>query len=684
MKLHKLGITNFRGLEDVSLETDKLVNVIVGPNAIGKSTVLEAIRLVRSLLAPRYFEENTQTLISLGAMSQHFRAFGAQGLDYAMLARDVSVPLVVRADFQLSDAEMSFLKANVDQLGLALLRSSIGREDANSQIFLTQFLSSEQGRQALVQTRESAKKAINELTSQKSIQLELTIDTARSIRGTNPLGQAIVALLDQRLPPHRTMFSYFPADRAFPAGEVQIQIGSGEAAQQQQSHLGQPVTKYQRLKNTILNGMLLNSGAERHVKDIFNDILSVLLPGKTLEALFVNEIGLFKVLIKDIASGRVFDIDSMSSGEKGLILTFVLIKQTLYDGGIVLLDEPELHLNPAVCRKIIPFLVEHFLKETGVQAFICTHSPEVLGAAFERDDSNLYHLRSSTDLTRVFRKDQSEMYEALRRLGSSTADVLFSRGTIYVEGEHDADILMEGYFDLISGYKITPLGGRGTVEKEIKHLQHSETEGELEKTQLFIFDNDNKPSALTSSNFVRVIQWDRYCLENYLLEEKILFDLVTRHAKSPPASRGEFGRKLKELALGQLNLIAVRQAYLPREPDNPGLRPEEVRRASFDEAAELIVMRLQKIAEQTANINSSEWKAEFVRQCEAKKAELNEEWQQDVFKKCDGKKLILDLYREYEIKISPLEFKKSLVRQMQNDKTEEWRLIESKLRAEIR
>ena len=51
---------------------------------------------------------------------------------------------------------------------------------------------------------------------------------------------------------------------------------------------------------------------------------------------------------------------------------------------------------------------------------------------------------------------------------------------------------------------------------------------------------------------------------------------------------------------------------------------------------------------------------------------------------CDGKKLIMDLYREYEIKISPLEFKKNLVRQMQSDKTEEWRLIESKLRAEIR
>lgn len=37
------------------------------------------------------------------------------------------------------------------------------------------------------------------------------------------------AMLERRCPPHLALFSYFPADRAFPTGEVNVQIGSAEA-----------------------------------------------------------------------------------------------------------------------------------------------------------------------------------------------------------------------------------------------------------------------------------------------------------------------------------------------------------------------------------------------------------------------------------------------------------------------
>jgi len=67
-------------------------------------------------------------------------------------------------------------------------------------------------------------------------------------------------------------------------------------------------------------------------------------------------------------AGKDFDIDGMSSGEKGLILTFLIISQSIKRGGIILLDEPELHLNPAVCRLLLPFLVEKYLAPFSVQA----------------------------------------------------------------------------------------------------------------------------------------------------------------------------------------------------------------------------------------------------------------------------------------------------------------------------
>lgn len=51
----------------------------------------------------------------------------------------------------------------------------------------------------------------------------------------------------------------------------------------------------------------------------------------------VNRSGLVSVQIRQAADGRIFDIDAMSSGEKGLILTFLLIGRSVANGGIVLI-----------------------------------------------------------------------------------------------------------------------------------------------------------------------------------------------------------------------------------------------------------------------------------------------------------------------------------------------------------
>jgi recombinational DNA repair ATPase RecF len=53
MHLKSLHIKNFRALEEIDIDFERPVSVIVGPNAIGKTTLLEAVRLVKALAAPR-------------------------------------------------------------------------------------------------------------------------------------------------------------------------------------------------------------------------------------------------------------------------------------------------------------------------------------------------------------------------------------------------------------------------------------------------------------------------------------------------------------------------------------------------------------------------------------------------------------------------------------------------------
>ena len=50
MKILELKILNFRGLQSIQLDLDKACNVIIGPNAIGKTSILEAVRLAKGLL----------------------------------------------------------------------------------------------------------------------------------------------------------------------------------------------------------------------------------------------------------------------------------------------------------------------------------------------------------------------------------------------------------------------------------------------------------------------------------------------------------------------------------------------------------------------------------------------------------------------------------------------------------
>jgi len=50
MKLRHVSIKNFKKLTDIRFSIEKDLSVIVGPNAVGKSTVFEAIRLAKAIL----------------------------------------------------------------------------------------------------------------------------------------------------------------------------------------------------------------------------------------------------------------------------------------------------------------------------------------------------------------------------------------------------------------------------------------------------------------------------------------------------------------------------------------------------------------------------------------------------------------------------------------------------------
>jgi hypothetical protein len=506
--------------------------------------------------------------------------------------------------------------------------------------------------------------------------LEIMIDPLNGqLTSGDPLGAALIGFLDRALPPSKTKFSYFPADRAIPTQDPPVQIGAADTANQLEAHNSQPQLKYQRLKNTIFNAIVEGKDQALKLEEEFARIFDRILKGRHLVGVGVNEHGLFKIQIQDEESQRTFALDAMSSGEKGLILTFLLIARTVVNGGIVILDEPELHLNPAVCKDLLGFLAEEYAVARGIQLIICSHSPEILSGAFDRDDSALYHLISGKLITLVRQQDLAEVGEALQRLGTSHSESLLYRGTVFVEGVQDSEILEAGFEGLFRRFKFKDLGGRQNVEKEIKSLQEAEKRGVSSSKLFFIFDRDEAPTGLVSSANVKVLQWGRRCLENYLIDVGVLTDLLkdTKMVTTPVRNVGELQGKLKALAKSQLDDIASRMVYESYAYSSPGLRQTEVQGKGFEEVASVLFKRISEIKGQVCELDEETWRNTFVRDCELRKHALEENWDATWIEYCNGKRLFTDLQRELGINDSLVRFKKRVIVGMKNSATDGWR-----------
>jgi hypothetical protein len=111
MRLRNIHIKNFRALEEINVDFESPVNVIVGPNAISKTTILEAIRLVKATVAPRSQSETAQALFALGASLP----YNPQRLIPTALARDQQTEVEIRCRYHLNAKELEAVTGSVHE-----------------------------------------------------------------------------------------------------------------------------------------------------------------------------------------------------------------------------------------------------------------------------------------------------------------------------------------------------------------------------------------------------------------------------------------------------------------------------------------------------------------------------------------------------------------------------------------
>ncbi len=149
--------------------------------------------------------------------------------------------------------------------------------------------------------------------------------------------------------------------------------------------------------------------------------------------------------------------------------------------------------------------------------------------------------------------DQSDRIELLQHLGASVGLQLTSPRILFVEGRSDAELLPCFLGSLPASVSIVDTGGKANLMR-LTHSTSLLDEVIKEGRFFFIRDKDveDDPQALDAVADTygdRFFVWDRYHIENYLLDEEAIYQVLANDPDLPtPESACEIGSQLRALA----------------------------------------------------------------------------------------------------------------------------------------
>jgi predicted ATP-dependent endonuclease of OLD family len=80
------------------------------------------------------------------------------------------------------------------------------------------------------------------------------------------------------------------------------------------------------------------------------------------------------------------DLDSLSSGEKHILVMFGTMMFDIEDNMLLLIDEPEISLHPAWQERFLEIVQQIQSQHQNIKIIISTHAPLIFGGFIESDD----------------------------------------------------------------------------------------------------------------------------------------------------------------------------------------------------------------------------------------------------------------------------------------------------------
>ena len=565
MRIVNLTVENFRAINRVELTDLEDMVVVAGPNGCGKSCVLDAIRLFKSVYGGYQPNEWHQWL-------SEFQINPRNPTQMVSLLRNREHPALIEAQIELANEERAFItremEAMLTELAWKAVVPSWGRS-ANA-------LATEQ-HAYLPRVKEIVGELRPLVVEQLNHRLLLGRLNIRTDGEANVLRCPLLEVIFSSFHPGNVgVIDYHGAHRNYARealGGINLNLDQEEERLRTTS-LYNVANKYSNIKSEMAAEYVKESLREkfpgnpspnrspRHLTETLRELFSTFFPGKTFLGPVPTSEGNLEFPVRIGIDGPTHDINDLSSGEKEILFGYLRLSNSAPSHSVVLLDEPELHLNPALIRGLPQFYHQHIGKALGNQVWLVTHSDAFLREAIGHEGLQVFHMQHAGDSEiadnqmRKLRPNEESESLILGMVGN-LATYRPGAKVVFLEGEDsEFDLRMvsrlfpsiENDINLVSG------GSRSRVEAIHKTLERGIEAGNIPIKIYSVVDKDSGPLVGPTGDFRRHFSWDVYHIENYLLEPKFIDEALSRLGVShnDVSTLGRIDERLRQIAEGQI------------------------------------------------------------------------------------------------------------------------------------